>query len=68
MKMNTNKIIKAPFSDKRIEELHLHIIKKTRDKAIELQIPMGSVVGVLENVKHEIQHEFQPIDSGMIDY
>ena len=66
--MSDKKIVNGRFSDNRISELHDKILDFTRTEAIKLQMPLATVVGILENIKHEIQHEFLPIDSDQIDY
>ena len=62
------KMTRAPFPDERIPELHGKIYNFAKDTAWELKIPMATLVGILDNVKHEIQHEFTPISEDMIDY
>lgn len=60
--------IKGNFSDERITELHTKTIDFVTDLSRELQLPLAVVIGVLENIKHELQHEFTPIDSVHINY
>jgi hypothetical protein len=63
-----DKIKNGNFSDDRIRKLYEMTYNLVKDKAREMQIPAGNVIGVLENVKHELQHEFLTIDHDMIEY
>ena len=64
----SNKVITPGFSDERIPKLHDAIYKVAYEVSRELDIPMAYVVGILENVKHEFQHEFLVIEPDMIDF
>lgn len=63
-----NKILRGNFSDDRLREFVLYIKEQIYEKGGELQLPLGTIVGCLENIKHEIQHEFMIISSDMIEY
>ncbi len=58
--------IKGNFSDERITELHTKTIDFVTDLSRELQLPLAVVIGVLENIKHEFQHEFTQIESSNV--
>ena len=62
------KVKNGHFSDNRIKKLHEYAKDSIREKAIELQLPMASVIGVVDNIKHELQHEFLVIDPEMIEF
>ena len=64
----SEKTINGNFTDNRIGELSEKVSQYTRDEAIRLQLPITAVIGVLENIKHDFQHEFQPVDGNLIEY
>lgn len=64
---DVEKVKKGKFTDNRIGILHNALLEMVRDKSNELHISRALCVGILENVKHELQHEFLTIDYSMID-
>ena len=62
------KIVSGNFSDDRLRQFVSYIKDQIYEKGEELQLPVGTIIGCLENIKHEIQHEFLTISGDMVEY
>jgi hypothetical protein len=62
------KVIKGYFSDERIKKLTDSMREKLYEEAAELQLSYSTIIGILEVIKHELQHEILTIDADQTEW